>query len=103
MNINVVGFGPASNVPEWRASAPGPMTGLSYGEYKKCGEKLGDFRSGYVSEVIKLADCQFSDALLGYTWANDNHWNVRCPGNHDMYIMGIHARGKNRHKVRCKL
>lgn len=76
------GFGPASNVPEWRASAPGVILGELQNSGEKTGEKkLGvasnhPSHSGYMSEVIKLANCQFSDALLGYSWTHDGHWKV---------------------------
>ena len=44
-------------MPDWRASAPGPIMG---GEF--FGAKIGDCTSssGYVSEVTKLVNCHFS-------------------------------------------
>ena len=45
-------------MPDWRASAPGPMMGGQY----TLGAKIGDTNSiSYISEVTKLVNCHFSD------------------------------------------
>ena len=33
-------------------------------------------------KVGKLADCSFSDAILGYSWMNDAHWGVFAKPSH---------------------
>ena len=33
-------------------------------------------------KVGKLADCSFSDAILGYSWMNDAHWGVFAKPTH---------------------
>ena len=33
-------------------------------------------------KVGKLADCSFSDAILGYSWMSDAHWGVFAKPTH---------------------
>lgn len=42
----------------------------------------GEFQSAYIAQVGKLADCSFSDAILGYSWMNDAHWGVFAKPTH---------------------
>jgi len=40
------------------------------------GVSLSAAKSAYLAEVGQLANCSFSDAILGYSWMSDAHWGV---------------------------